>query len=97
MDEFASSEAIDLEVLCERLLFAVLSRSYEIPRGALSREVSELLQRMLLNVQEGLEALRLLLECLQGLYKLCFHCFSLCRLLKKPLWGTHADHMILSS
>ncbi|CAK9097455.1 unnamed protein product [Durusdinium trenchii] len=60
VDEFASSEAIDLEVLCERLLFAVLSRSYEIPRGALSREVSELLQRMLLNVQEGLEALRLL-------------------------------------
>ena len=36
-----SIEAIELEILLERLLFAALSRSYEIPRGALRIEVME--------------------------------------------------------
>ncbi|CAJ1367391.1 unnamed protein product [Effrenium voratum] len=54
------SGPIELEVLCEKLLFAALSRSYEIPRGSLAPEISQLFQLLLRNLQEGIEALRLL-------------------------------------
>ena len=69
-DEHVSAKSIDLEVRLERLLFGMLSRSYEIPRGALGAEVSRLLQTLLQKFQEGLEALRLL-AC-TWTFRLCF-------------------------